>query len=332
VFTGLDDIDWKSLRHAHGTAEDVPTWLRGLIDPDPAVREEFLDAMYGAVHHQGDIYDSTVAAVPYLIEAVAVQGLPGRGGIAELLTSIAELSEGSDETELDEYDQYDEDLVEMRRQAALAHALVLDAAPNLVRLANDPDSAVRTAAPKLLLAAAVPDLADLLISVLETEDEVDVRRSLLDALSGLQLSDNAIGRLLRLKRSAPASNTVAALIAVARTEPHRVPLDDVPDLIHRAYAEEGPATKPVGLRGDAVIGSPPEARRAPHCTRLLESLTDPLGPRVADRTAIITPLLSSPHNDLAGDALFAVYNLIGSDGPRWPHPGGLKWPHLDSLG
>ncbi|MEU8663395.1 hypothetical protein AB0C31_42900, partial [Actinoplanes philippinensis] len=311
MFTGLDDIDWKSLRHAHGTAEDVPTWMRGLIDPDPAVREDSLDALYDAAHHQGDIYDSTVAAVPYLVETLAVPGLPGRGRIAELLTSIAAISERPDETEPDEDDQHAEDLVEMRRQAVRAHALVVDAAPSLVCLANDLDPAMRAAAPKLLLAAAVPDLAGLLLGVLETEREPGVRRSLLDVLGCLQLGDAAIGRLLGLNRSTPASSTLAALIAVARTDPYRVPLNDVPDLIDRAYAEEGPATEPADLRSGTVIRSPPEGRRAPHCTRLLESLTDPLGPRVAERTAIVTPLLSSPHDDLAGDALFAVYNLIG---------------------
>ncbi len=102
MFKGLDDIDWESLRHAYGSAEDVPGWVRGLVDSDPAVREESHDAMYGAVHHQGDVYDSTVAAVPFLVEALTVPGLPGREAIAELLASIAELSQWPDEAGLDE--------------------------------------------------------------------------------------------------------------------------------------------------------------------------------------------------------------------------------------
>ena len=89
MFTGLDDVGWESLRHAYGSAEDVPGWVRGLVDPDPAVREESLDAMYGAVHHQGDIYDSTVAAVPYLIEALSTPGLSGRATARRNLDSAS---------------------------------------------------------------------------------------------------------------------------------------------------------------------------------------------------------------------------------------------------
>jgi hypothetical protein len=313
VFAGLDDIDWESLRHAYGSAEDVPGWVRGLVDSDPVVREESLDAMYGAVHHQGDVYDSTVAAVPYLVEALTVPCLPGREGIAELLASIVELSEWPDETELDE------DRREMLHLAVRANKLAVAAAPALIRLCDDPDPAVRAAAPKLLVAVAVavPDLAGLLIGLLGTESDAGVRRGLFGALGSLKLGDDAVGHLLGLARSAPASTALAALIAVARSDPHRVPLDGVPDLVDRAYAEEGPAAEPAGFRTDTLIGSlrvmreeMEEGRRAPHCTRMIEDLTDPLGPRVAERIAIVTPLLASPHDDLAGDALFAANKLI----------------------
>jgi HEAT repeat protein len=309
----MDDIDWESLRHAYGSAEDVPRWMRGLVDPEPAVREESLDAMYGAVHHQGDIYDSTVAVVPYLIEALTVPGLPGRDGIAELLTSMAQLGEWPDETELDE------DGAEMLRHAARANALAIAAAPTLIRLIDDPDPAVRSVGPKLLVAVAVaiPDLDGLLIGLLGTEHDAGVRRGLFDALGSLELGDAAIGHLLGMARSAPASTALAALIAVARNDPHRVPLDGVPDLIARAYAEEGPAAEPAGFQTNTLIGAVrvmrekmEQGRRAPHCSRMIEELTDPLGPRVPERIAIVTPLLASPHDDLAGDALFAANKLI----------------------
>jgi hypothetical protein len=177
VFTGLDGIDWQSLEHAYGSAVDVPGWVRGLVDPDPAVREESLDALHGAVHHQGDVYDSTVAVVPYLIEALSSPGTPGRERVAELLTSIADLGEWPDETELDE------DGAEMLRHAVRANALAVAAAPTLVPLVDDPDPAVRAAAPRLLVAVAATtvDLADLFVGLLGTEDHADVRRGLFDA-------------------------------------------------------------------------------------------------------------------------------------------------------
>jgi hypothetical protein len=91
----------------------------------------------------------------------------------------------------------------------------------------------------------------------------------------------------------------------------------VPDVIDRAYAEEGPAAEPAGFRTDTLVGvvrvmreEMQKGRRAPHCTRMIEELTDPLGSRVAERVAIVNPLLASPHDDLAGDALFAANKLI----------------------
>ncbi|GLW31950.1 hypothetical protein [Actinoplanes regularis] len=313
MFNGLDDIDWGSLEHAYGSAEEVPEWVRGLVDPDPAVREESLDAMYGAVHHQGDVYDSTVAAVPYLIEALTLPGLPGRTGIAELLASIADLSEWPDEDELDEDD------AEMRRQVARAGALAVAAAPALLRLLDDPDPAVRAAVPKLLVAVAtaLPDLAGLLLGLLGTEEDAETRRALFDTVVSLELNDDAIGHLLGLARSAPASTALAALIAVANNDPGRVPLDGVPELIDRAYAEEGPVAEPAGLQTDPLIDpirvlgdEMTQGRRAPHCMHLIGELTDSLGPRVAERIAIVTPLLASPHDDLAGDALSAANSLV----------------------
>jgi hypothetical protein len=312
VFNGLDDIDWGSLGHAYGPAIEVPALVRGLVDPDPAVREESLDAMYGAVHHQGDVYDSTVAAVPYLIEALTATGLPGREGIIELLAGIVELGDWPD---------LDEDGAEMLRHAARANALAVAAAPALLRLVDDPEPAVRAAAPKLLVALvpAVPDLPDLFLGLLDSEADPKVRAGLIEALGSLRPGEATIAHLLGLARSAPASTVLAALIAVARNDPQRVPLDGVPELIDRAYAEQGPAAEPAGFRTDTLIGSlrvrreeSDEGRRAPHCARMVEGLTDALGPRVAERIAIVTPLLASAHNDLAGDALFAVNKLIGS--------------------
>src|SRR5262245_27721007 len=76
------------MSHAYGPADEVPDLLRELVSEDPAVRESALDEMYGAVHHQGDVYECTVASIPFLLEAAALPDLPGRSGIVQLLASI----------------------------------------------------------------------------------------------------------------------------------------------------------------------------------------------------------------------------------------------------
>ncbi|WP_338681472.1 hypothetical protein QD712_02845 [Streptomyces acidiscabies] len=94
VFTGIDEVDWTSLHHAHGDAGDVPGWLRALASEERGEREAALDALYGAVHHGGGVYDSTLAAVPFLLAVAAREGGGDRAGVLELLLSIGE--EGGD--------------------------------------------------------------------------------------------------------------------------------------------------------------------------------------------------------------------------------------------
>jgi hypothetical protein len=313
MFAGIDDIGWGSLEHAYGSAEDVPDWIRGLADPGPAVREESLDALHGAVHHQGDVYDSTVAAVPFLLEALTTPALPGRAGIAGWLASVADLTEWPAEDELDEHGAM------MLRNARLAHARIAAAVPTLVGLAADPDPELRAGMPRLLAALTdeVPGLTGLLIGRLTAEDDPAVRQALLDALGRLRLDSATLDRLLAVSASAPASTVVSTLIAVARNDPARIPLDGVVDLLERAYAEEAPPAGPAGFTTNTLTGSLRvmrekfgAGRRAPHASRLIEQLTNALGPLVAERAAIITPLLASPHADLAGDALYAANHLV----------------------
>lgn len=89
-FADVAGIDWASLEHAYGDAHDVPAMLRSLASENPAERDVGMDGLWGAVHHQGDVYDSTVAATPFLIRAAQTQGFPSRVGVLEVLTSIAE--------------------------------------------------------------------------------------------------------------------------------------------------------------------------------------------------------------------------------------------------
>jgi hypothetical protein len=94
VFEGFERVPWSSFKHAYGSAHDVPTMLSGLASADPEEREDALGFFWGTVHHQGDIYDSTIAAVPFLVRAAIAPGFPDRAGILDLLASIAGYSLG----------------------------------------------------------------------------------------------------------------------------------------------------------------------------------------------------------------------------------------------
>ncbi|MFJ4788601.1 hypothetical protein [Streptomyces sp. NPDC088794] len=64
---GLHDIDWASMEHAYGSAEEIPAMLWALRSPDARERSKALDHFYSAVHHQGDVYPVTAASLPFLL-------------------------------------------------------------------------------------------------------------------------------------------------------------------------------------------------------------------------------------------------------------------------
>jgi hypothetical protein len=88
MFAGMDEIDWASMHHAYGPAAEMPEVIRGLVAEKKKVRSWAQDCMWGGIHHQGDVYECTLRAVPFLLEAAAAPGLPGRAEVLRLLASI----------------------------------------------------------------------------------------------------------------------------------------------------------------------------------------------------------------------------------------------------
>lgn len=89
MFDGLDDIPWKSLRHAHGESTDLPDLLRALAAKDRKARTESLTALFGNIWHQGAVFEATAPVVPFLIELLSAPDCEETEGIIELLLCIA---------------------------------------------------------------------------------------------------------------------------------------------------------------------------------------------------------------------------------------------------
>lgn len=85
----LDKANWSSLKHAYGTAEDVPGLIRALISPSPDKRKAAIVELYGNLWHQGTIYEATSHAVPFLIELAASDKTPDRHEILSYLGTLA---------------------------------------------------------------------------------------------------------------------------------------------------------------------------------------------------------------------------------------------------
>ncbi|MFD5812757.1 HEAT repeat domain-containing protein [Streptomyces sp. NPDC127038] len=318
MFRGIDEVDWASMEHAYGSAADVPELLRGLASPLPQERETALDGMYGAVHHQGDVYDSTLAAIPFLFTLAGHPGLPDRGGIVELLASIGApedadgLAHGAGDTtdgedgENHEGDEDDEDrdgLGDDNR--AMARAAVRAGAGLFLELVTDADPEVRRAAPSALVRfhGEPPRVLALLSDRLRDEPEDGVRLALVEGLGLLARlyggsAAPAVERLVSL--CGPEHDPglrLAALGQLASCAADRLPADLVPTvvgLLHTRSQRIRPAGEPVRTSSDTLIGSLRGMRPADEeGARLLRTLHQALGARTEDRIALLKGQLSS---------------------------------------
>ncbi|MGW1709855.1 HEAT repeat domain-containing protein, partial [Streptomyces sp. NPDC002206] len=230
MFAGIDEVDWASMEHAYGPADDVPGLLRGLASADPAEREGALDGMYGAVHHQGDVYACTLACIPFLFELVADPGIQDRGSIVELLTSI-----GGIDLDEDDEEELDEEEIEGAANYAMAATAVTAGAGVFFELIADEDPGVRLAAPLALatLHGQPVRVLALLRERLPVEPDEEVRLALVEAagrvaLRHRPLAGQAADWLSRLAAESYAPGLrLAALAQLARCAPDALPGDVV---------------------------------------------------------------------------------------------------------
>ncbi|MEV5577390.1 HEAT repeat domain-containing protein [Streptomyces parvus] len=266
MFSGIDEVDWASMEHAYGPADDVPELLRGLASDDPAEREAALDGMYGAVHHQGDVYACTLACIPFLFELVVDPGVQDRGGVVELLTSI-----GGFDLDEDDEAEIDEDEIEGAANYAMAAAAVTAGAGVFFELIADEDPGVRLAAPLALATLhrhPVRVLA-LLRERLPVEPDEEVRLALVEAAGRVALRHRPlaerVGKWLGLLASRADSPglRLAALAQLARCSPDGLPGDVVPVVsgllreMRSAPEESGVREEPAGTGTGASPGGIP---------------------------------------------------------------------------
>ncbi|MFF4173344.1 HEAT repeat domain-containing protein [Streptomyces sp. NPDC001744] len=329
MLTGIEEVDWASLGHAYGPADDVPELLRGLASADPAERESALDGMYGAVHHQGDVYDSTLACIPFLLELVADPGVQDRGGIVELLTSIGGIELGDDDEELDLPDEAGDGLTPAANYA-MAAAAVAAGADVFLGLVSDADPEVRLAAP-CALASLHPEPARVLTLLRErltVERDTEVRLALVAAVGRIALRHaslraETVDWLGWLARAAQDPGLrLAALVQRARCAPAEIPDDVVPrvaGLLEEIRSTAVPGSGPDAFRAAAptLIGQVRElleehaaGRPAPWTEELLRTLHAALDDRVDDRIALVLAQLRSPDWGQRSDAIRLCGGLI----------------------
>ncbi|MFI6416667.1 PBS lyase [Streptomyces sp. NPDC050842] len=345
MFTGIDDVDWASMSHAYGDASDVPGLLRGLASSDGGEREIALDGMYGAVHHQGDVYDSTVACVPFLFELVATAGLPGRGEIVELLCGID--GDGRDPEEMDFWSDDEDEYAAWAETLARAESDTRARSGVLLDVLADPDAGLRRAVPGALvqLHGDPEDVLTVLRRRLAVERDAGVLRALATAVGELGIrheefteESGAVLASLLTRGGGPRDPglRLSALVQLARCAPGQLPeraVEIALDVMREAReeAEEGAADAEGDDAGPVPAPATPTmisylrrlkasgrgSAKAPWATELLGRLHRALDDRVAERFALLEDQLRSPDWGQRREAIDMAGLLL--TGWRGPH-------------
>ncbi|MER5894154.1 hypothetical protein [Streptomyces sp. NPDC001876] len=317
MFTGIDDVDWASMGHAYGDASDVPDLLRGLASCDAAEREIALDGMHGAVHHQGDVYDSTVACIPFLFELVGTAGLPGRGEIVDLLRSIE--GDGRDPEEMDFWSDDEDEYAAWAGMLADAESQVRARSGVLLELLDDACEGLRCALPGALV--QLHDEPETVLAALRRrlagERDPGVLRALAAAVGELgvrraefaeRAGETLAGLLARGNGPGDAGLRLSALLQLARCAPGRLPERSVEiatgAMREARHAQEDESTdedKGAAPQTPTMISylrrlkaSRRSTAKAPWATELLADLHRALDDRVVERFALLEDQLRSP--------------------------------------
>src|SRR4029450_10547394 len=86
----LDEIDWTSLESGLGPATEVPQLIRALLSTSEEVRGQAYFDLHSTIVHQGTVYESSVEAIPFLIELLKAPTVPDREQLVLLLAAITE--------------------------------------------------------------------------------------------------------------------------------------------------------------------------------------------------------------------------------------------------
>ncbi|HET6252411.1 MAG TPA: DUF2750 domain-containing protein [Tepidisphaeraceae bacterium] len=174
----LSNVTWSAVTHAHGKACDLPSLLRALVSPDPAHRELACRLLFETIWHQGDVYEATPLAIPFLYDLLTADGPQDKSTIALLISTIAgghapnmkKCEENPEEMgELQAFNSDDDFQSQLAREGRFMAELRRELALRLERLVpylHDPSPGVRGSVAETI--CRFPEIAALVISDLET--------------------------------------------------------------------------------------------------------------------------------------------------------------------
>ena len=85
----LAKVHWSRLKHAYGSAEDLPGLIRRRASQDQSVAGAAATELWGTVWHQGSVYEASAAAVPALATLAQSPATVDRLDVLLLLATMA---------------------------------------------------------------------------------------------------------------------------------------------------------------------------------------------------------------------------------------------------
>ena len=178
----LNEIDWASLRHARGSARDIPDVIMKVATPRGGEVGEGLNELEARLLREDAVYPATSAAVPFLVELACNRPLGDPERLFRLLSRISRAHEEIDDER-------------MRSLALEGRAAVEAQIPVLVAALGSSDPVVRHGAAFVL--ADFPERALELVPVLQARYAAET-----DPVTAAALV-LAIGDLTEERRDAP---------------------------------------------------------------------------------------------------------------------------------
>lgn len=196
MLDGLDNIPWKTLNHAYGSAEDIPDLIRALTYDSDNIREKTLYTLYSNIWHQGTVYQATAYAVPFLIELLSASNVTRKYDILIYLSHLAEGNSYLDEygellfnDDKQETEAYKNQLEELNHGKRTRHA-VRDGIETYFQLLFNKQEELHTRMAVPYLLAKFPEHHSVIVprlkQVLPDEPHRLIRASIIQALRYLQ--------------------------------------------------------------------------------------------------------------------------------------------------
>ena len=206
MLDGLDQIQWETLNHAYGTAEDVPGLIRALTYEGDDIRDKTLYALYSNIWHQGTVYQATAFAVPFLIELLSSEDVTRK---YDILIYLAHLAQGNSYLDVhenvllfedkSENDTFQTQLKEELNYVLETHQAVCDGIEIYFQLLANPHEEIHTRMAVPYLLACFPEHQTLIVPrlkhILPLESHRLMRSSIILSLRYLEQDDDATDHL-----------------------------------------------------------------------------------------------------------------------------------------